>query len=153
MFVLGTFPQGELPRAVRGRLNGQSFESLEDADPRVGSRLEVFMAGQYHWLPFEHLSSVRIAAPRRLRDLFWTTAEVSAGASLPGGDIGEVLLPVLTPQAYLHSDELVKLGRTTEWEELEAGVEVPVGQKMLLVDGESFPILEVRELEIDGPSR
>ena len=28
----------------------------------------------------------------------------------------------------------------------------PVGQKMLLVDDEDFPILEVRELEIEGPS-
>jgi len=31
---------------------------------------------------------------------------------------------------------------------LDGGGEAPVGQKLLLVDGEEFPILELRELEI-----
>jgi protein involved in temperature-dependent protein secretion len=40
------------------------------------------------------------------------------------------------------------LGRVTTWEELADGAQAPVGQKLLLVDDEEFPILEVRELEI-----
>jgi type VI secretion system protein ImpE len=35
----------------------------------------------------------------------------------------------------------------TDWQQDEAGEVVPVGQKMLLVDGEEFPMLEVREIE------
>jgi type VI secretion system protein ImpE len=42
----------------------------------------------------------------------------------------------------------VRLGRVTDWHELSDGMQVPAGQKLLLVDDEEFPILEVRELVI-----
>ena len=35
------------PAPVSGTLNGKPFESLEDADPRIGARLEV-LAGEYY---------------------------------------------------------------------------------------------------------
>jgi type VI secretion system protein ImpE len=153
MFADASFPaSAQEPRPVRGRLNGKAFEHLEDADPRVGARLEVFLGGQYTWIPLEHLTAVTVDPPRRLRDLLWAPAHLQAAESLAGVDLGEALLPALTPAASRDEDELVRLGRTTRWTELEGGVEAPVGQKMLLVDDEDFPILEVRELEIEGPS-
>jgi type VI secretion system protein ImpE len=153
MFAAGELPVSEHePRVVRGRLNGTPFESLEDADPRVGPRLEVFLGGGYSWIPFEHLTSVHVEAPARLRDLLWAPARLQGGDSLSGIDLGEALLPVLTPAASADPDDQVRLGRITKWTELPDGTALPVGQKMLLVDDEDFPLLEVRELEIDGPS-
>src|SRR4051812_12063011 len=70
MFEKETFPS-TAARAVAGTINGQPFSTITDADPRIGARLEVFAAGQYMWLPFEHIASVRIEAPTRLRDLLW----------------------------------------------------------------------------------
>jgi type VI secretion system protein ImpE len=153
MFAQGAFPEstGE-PRPVRGKLNGKAFESLEDADPRVGARLELFIGGQYSWIPLEHLTTVSVEPPQRLRDLLWAPVHLQAGASLSGVDLGEALLPVLTPGASLDEDELVRLGRVTRWLDLPDGTQAPMGQKMLLVDDEDFPILELRELEIEGPS-
>lgn len=153
MFEKGAFPTSpSAARPVRGRLNGQPFEMLEDGDPRIGARLELFVGGQYQWIPFEHLASVQMEPPRLARDLLWITAKVVGGAALDGADFGETLVPALTPLSHRHPDELVRLGRVTEWTDLEDGTEVPLGQKMLLVDGEDFPILEVRELLIEGPS-
>lgn len=153
MFDSGSFPESEsAPRPVRGRLNGEPFEWLEDADPRIGARLELFLGGQYNWLPLEHLKSVRMEPPERLRDLLWATASIEAGDALDGADFGEALIPALTPLAARHSDDLVRLGRATEWIDLDSGLQAPVGGKMLLVDDEEFPLLEVRELEIEGPS-
>ena len=153
MFAKGSLPESPAPpRPVRGSLNGQPFEALEDGDPRVGARLEAFVGGQYQWIPFEHLASVTMEPPKRARDLIWITASVIGGETLGGTDFGDVLLPALTPLAYRHPDQLVRLGRVTEWTELEDGTEAPVGQKMLLVDGDDIPLLEVRELVIDGPS-
>ena len=54
--------------------------------------------------------------------------------------------------ATRHPDELVRLGRVTEWMDLDNDLQAPVGGKMLLVDDEEFPLLEVRQLEIEGPS-
>lgn len=135
------------PAPVAGTLNGAAFSSLVDGDPRIGARLEVFAAGEYLWIPFEHVASVRIEPPKRLRDLMWTPAIVRPGPGFKGGELGEVLLPVLAPGTGKHDNDEVRLGRLTEWIELDDGRAAPVGQKLLLVDEEEFPLLEVRELE------
>jgi type VI secretion system protein ImpE len=133
---------------VAGTLNGKPFQSILDGDPRIGPRLEVFAGGNYLWINFEHLASIQMQPPRRLRDLLWIPAVVRAGPALKDTELGEVLIPVLSPFAWQHSDDAVRLGRMTVWEEDESGAAVPIGQKMLLVDGEEFPLLELRKLEI-----
>jgi type VI secretion system protein ImpE len=137
--------------SITGTLNGKAFQTITDADPRIGPRLEVFAGGNYLWLNFEHLASIQIPQPRRLRDLIWTPAVVRVGPALKSTELGEVLLPVLSPFAWQHSDDAVRLGRMTVWEEGESGEAVPVGQKMLLVDGEEFPLLDIRQLEFNLP--
>ena len=148
MFTRGDLPTGPAPAAVGGTLNGEPFTTLEDADPRVGARLEVFAGGQYLWLPLEHVASLRMEPPARLRDLLWSPAKLLTGPGFRGVELGEVLLPVLTPLAATHPDPLVRLGRMTVWEELPDGRPVPAGQRLLLVDGEEVPLLELRELVI-----
>jgi type VI secretion system protein ImpE len=137
--------------AVSGTLNGKPFQSIADADPRIGPRLEVFAGGNYLWMNFEHLASIDMDKPRRLRDLLWTPARLRGGPALKDTELGEILLPALTPFAWRDSDDAIRLGRMTAWEENESGETVPVGQKMLLVDGEEFPLLEIRKLEINLP--
>ena len=135
-------------KPLAGTLNGEPFQTIEDADPRIGSRLEVFVAGEYVWLPFEHLGSLTMEQPRRLRDLLWSTAVVTAGPALQGKDFGQVLLPVLYPYSWKHPNDSVKLGRETEWTSSETDDDVPSGQKLLLLDGEKVvPFLEIRSLE------
>ena len=153
MFAIGELPTtgGPPPRPVSGTLNGTPFSSLTDADPRVGARLEVFAAGQYTWLPLEQLASIEMEQPKQLRDLMWAPVVVKPGEDFSALDIGEIMLPVLAPLSWQHPDGAVRLGRVTEWRELRDGAEAPVGQKLLLVDGEEFPILEVRRLEITPP--
>jgi len=148
MFEKKTFPLGAGPADAApagGTLNGQAFETIEDADPRIGARLEVFAAGAYLWLPFEHIASVRMEPPKRLRDTIWIPAILQTGPKCKGLDLGEVLLPALTPLVSKHPQNSVRLGRETVWEEAD-GETVPAGQKLLLVDGEEIPILEVRNL-------
>lgn len=149
MFESQLFPEGgAAPKPVSGNINGSPFEELLDADPRLGARLEVFAAGQYLWIPLEHVASVEISPPKRLRDLLWTPAVVQAGPAFSGLELGQVLLPTISPLSWQYDDPDVRLGRVTEWVALDDGTEVPVGQKLLLVDGEELPILELRTLEI-----
>lgn len=150
------FKQDKLPLAapasaeIRGSLNGKRFETLEDADPRIGARLEIFAAGQYTWIPLAQIASVRMEAPKRLRELLWIPALVRTGPEFRGQELGEVLIPALCPLSYEHPDDNVRLGRATEWQELEGGEFAPVGQKLMLADDEDIPFLEIRELEIDA---
>ena len=145
LFEKNEYPK-EAARTVSGTLNGQRFETLEDADPRIGARLEVFVAGEYVWLPYEHIGSIHMGPPKLLRDMMWATAHVTTSSSFKGQDFGDVLLPVLCPFSFNNPSDEVKLGRSTEWHELD-GVSVPVGQKMLVLDGDQeVPFLEIRDL-------
>lgn len=148
MFRTGSYPQSPAPAAPAGTLNGRAFTAISDADPRIGARLEVFAAGQYMWLPFEHVATIRMNPPKRLRDLLWAPAVVRTGPKFHDTELGEVLLPVLAPLTAAHPDPAVRLGRVTEWTAANGEEPYPVGQKLLLVDGEELPILELRELDI-----
>ncbi len=153
MFESQQFPVGGAPpKPVSGTLDGTTFKELSDADPRLGARLEVFAAGQYLWIPLEHVASVEISPPKRLRDLLWTPAIVQTGPGFKGLELGQVLIPNISPLSWQYEETEVRLGRVTEWGALDDGTEVPVGQKLLLVDGEELPVLELRELEINAVS-
>lgn len=133
--------------SLSGTLNGKTFSSIEDFDPRIGPRLEMFVAGEYVWLPFEHIGALKIEAPRFLRDTLWATAIVQTGPSFKGQEFGEVLIPVLSPFSWRHPSDEVKLGRLTEWEQQGQDL-LPFGQKLLLInDEEAVPFLDIRELE------
>jgi type VI secretion system protein ImpE len=132
-----------------GILNGKPFQEVTDADPRIGPRLEVFVARRYLWVPFEHIVSVQLQPPKRLRDLLWAPALIRNGSNFKGRDLGEVLIPVLSPFTFTHEDDAVRLGHATVWQESEA-IEIPFGQKMLLVDGEEVPLLELRDLQFNA---
>ncbi len=133
-------PASDIPRP--GTLNGKPFEVLEDADPRIGPRLELFAAGAYLWIPFEHIESIEIEPPKRLRDLLWAPALVRTGPKFKDKELGEVLLPVLAPFSGRADDDNVKLGRSTVWKD-----GVPVGQRMFFADDEEIPLLEIRKIE------
>lgn len=149
MWREGTYPRHreQLP-PISGTLNGKPFRSLTDADPRIGARLEVFAAGQYSWLPLASVAKVSMGAPKRLRDLLWAPAKLLTAEGYQGLDLGEVIIPVLSPRSDESDDPAVRLGRATEWVRWDDEVEAPLGQKLLLVDGEEMPILELRELII-----
>jgi type VI secretion system protein ImpE len=149
------FQSGEYPNKVElpergGAINGKPFEFFADADPRIGARLELFAAGNYLLLPFEHIASIHIMPPTRLRDLLWTPAAVRTTPSFKGTELGEVMLPVLSPFSWKHPDEAVRLGRATVWEQQEGyDQQIPFGQKMWLADDEEVPFLELRALEFN----
>jgi type VI secretion system protein ImpE len=138
-------PAPDAPEA--GSINGKPFTFFSDADPRLGARLEVFAAGDYLWIPLADISSIELQAPKRLRDLLWAPAIVRTGPAFKGKELGEVLLPVISPLSWKHADDEVRLGRSTEWQDDGSGNVIPIGQKMFAVDEDEVPILDIRKLE------
>jgi type VI secretion system protein ImpE len=145
------FPKNQPGNPCPGTLNGKPFRYLRDADCDIGARLEVFAAGAYLWIPFEHIASLEMGAPRRLRDTLWMPALITTGPAFKGKELGEVLIPVIYPFSWKDPDENVWLGRVTSWAADDEGNEYPSGQKMLLLDGEEIPFLEVRSLKFEQP--
>lgn len=146
MFADDRLPLAAPSPSVGGTINGRPFASLEDGDPRVGARLELFAAGQYTLMPLAHIASVRMQSPRRLRDLLWAPAIVRTAPSFKGMELGEVLIPVMAPGSHQDEDDSIRLGRSTAWIALADGREAPIGQRVLRIDGDEVPLLEVRDL-------
>jgi len=140
--------------AVERRERRESLRYWEDGTP--GRSVETVPSGrEMRRLVAElqaerSVASVEISPPKRLRDLLWTPAIVQTGPAFKGLELGQVLLPAISPLSWQYDDTDVRLGRVTEWVALDDGTEVPVGQKLLLVDGEELPILELRTLEISA---
>ena len=136
---------------IAGRLNDTSYRDISDADTRLGARLEVLLAGRYLLVPYAYIVSVEISPPRRLRDLLWAPAMVRTAEAFEGRDLGEVLVPALSPFSWRHADDAVRLGRTTVWEETPTGA-ICYGQKLFRADEDEIPLLELRKMEFTPAS-
>lgn len=137
----------ELKPAVNCTINGEFFEDIRDADDLIGPFLEVFTVNNYSWVPWEIVASVVMPPPRHLRDLIWAPATVE----LTIGSLGEVLLPALYAQSYLHPDNQVKLGRATDWRGDIEGLALASGQRLLATGDRDWPLLEIREIQCEVP--
>jgi type VI secretion system protein ImpE len=152
MFARGQFPADTPGPSGPGVVNGAPVASFTDVDPRIGDHLEVFIAGSYTWIPLEYVASLAIEAPTKLRDLIWAPARLEVTPAFRMQELGEVLLPVLSPLSWKHEDDAVRLGSTTVWEEDERFGSVPFGQKVFAADDEEMALLEVRTLTFEHPA-
>lgn len=149
MFSEHTCPAPKTAVGISGRRNGAVFNSFIDADERIQGALEVFVAGSYTWISLEHIAAIEVPRPKRLRDLLWIPAVVTTAASYSAMELGEVLLPVLSPLSHTHPDDLIRLGRSSVWEPGGASC-IPFGQKMFLIGAEEIPILELGHIEFSA---
>ena len=90
--------------------------------------------------------------PRRLRDLLWAPVLVKTAPSFKGVELGEVMVPVMAPGSSQDEEDSIRLGRSTAWIALDDGREAPIGQRVLRIDDEEMPLLEIRDLVMSPPS-
>lgn len=128
-----------------GKLDGEAFGWIADADSRLGPVLEAIVNGRYYWVPFSRLSKISIEAPADLRDTIWLPVNLQFSN---GGEV-LALLPARYPGTESASDGLVALGRKTLWDEMPGGGYAGVGQRLLTTDAGEYPLLQVREVVFD----
>lgn len=129
--------------APAGEIGGVEFGWLMDGDSRYGPMLEAFLPteGDYCWVPFSTLTSVRIEKPSQVNHFVWIPAHFT-------WDDGRVLhgyVPTRYHGSESATDPNLALARGTEW--IDAGSEVftGLGQRMLMSADDDFPLLEIRE--------
>ncbi len=130
--------------ASAGRIDGQPFQWLADADPRLGPVLEAIINGRYYWIPVHRVRSLVIEEPADLRDMVWLPAQFMWANG--GETVG--LIPTRYPASESSGDPLIQLARKTDWEEHEAGVWLGLGQRMLATDQDEYSLLNVRHVEL-----
>lgn len=150
MFARNDLPESQAIPSPSGVCDGTAFRTFEDEDDRLGANLEVFIAGSYTWIPFHYIERIDTQPPARLRDLLWAPAILHTTKAFRLQDIGQVLLPVLAPLSWKHPDDAVRLGRSSVWVEDATHGAIPAGQKNFLADGQTIPLLQLRELTFEG---
>jgi len=137
--------------ASAGKIDGQPFGWLADADARLGP---ILVDGKYYWIPFGNLSAIRIEKPVDLRDLAWIPAYLTLAN---GGEV-VALIPTRYPGSEASPDPSIRMARKTDWQQgkdVKDGKDdasIGLGQRMFATDQGDYPILEVRSIEFDPAS-
>jgi type VI secretion system protein ImpE len=134
----------EQAQALPGTIDGQEFEWIGDADPRLGPVCEAVIDGRYYWVPFERIRSLAFEPPSDLRDFIWLPGQLVLAN---GGEVA-ALLPVRYPGSETDPDNLIRLARKTEWDEVAPETFCGRGQRMLATDSGEFALLNVRRVEM-----
>src|ERR1700719_1098302 len=137
----------EAAPASAGKINGEPFEWIADADERLGPVLEVILEGRYNWIPFCRIRQVFIEPVADLRDLVWAPAQfVWENGGQASGHI-----PVRYAGTERSEESSLKLARKTDWLN-KMGVNIGLGQRILATDAGEYPLLEVRSLDLNVPA-
>jgi type VI secretion system protein ImpE len=128
-----------------GKLDGQPFEWLADADTRLGPILEVLLNGAYYWVPLHRVQKINIDPPADARDLIWLPAQFTW--TNEGEAVG--FIPARYPGSEASAEDAIRMSRKTEWRELAESSFAGLGQRLLATDSAEYPLLEIREVTFD----
>lgn len=134
--------------ATAGRIDGQPFAWIADADPRLGPILEAVIEGRYYWIPVHRISTLRLETPADLRDVVWMPAYFTWTNG--GESVG--LIPTRYPGSETSPDDQIRLARKTEWQALAPDVYAGLGQRMLTTDAGDYALMDIRRIDFDAPA-
>ncbi len=135
---------------LSGTCDGQTFHDFRDLDDQTSCILEVLTTnGTYYWIPIARIESIEFHEPARSRDLIWRRTHLVVG----DGPDGEVYVPVLYPGSAAEPDDLIRLGRQTDWRGGDAAPVRGVGQRSFLVGEEGRSILELKSITFEPPAQ
>jgi type VI secretion system protein ImpE len=129
--------------AVAAKVNGTDVPWLADGDSRLGPVLEAIMEGKYYWIPFDRIRRISLSLPTDLRHLVWLPAQVTWATE---GE-SSVLIPTRYVGTEASTDDALRLGRRTVWEEMAENQYRGLGQRMLTAGDADFPLLDIRTIE------
>lgn len=136
----------DLAPATAGSLDGQAFEWLADADPRLGPVLELYFNRAYYWVPLHQIREIHVEEPADLRDVVWMPAHF---VWANGGDaVG--LIPTRYPGSEASEDATVQLARGTIWQEPSPGLYEGLGQRMLASDSADYALMDIRKILLES---
>ena len=135
----------EAAPATSGKINGEPFEWIADADSRLGPMTEAIVEGKYYWIPFCHIQKIETEKPSDLRDLVWLPVQVTWS----NGGATCAHIPVRYPDTESAADDGLRLARKTSWQEKPGETFIGLGQRLLTTDAGEYPLLDCRSIEID----
>ena len=133
---------------LSGTADGTPFDDLRDLDDLTGGVLEAYTGdGDCAWIPLAHIAAIKFEKPSRSRDLAWRETSLM----LHDDQALNVFVPMLYTATYKATNDALKLGRATEWDDSVEGLVRGQGQRMWLVGEDVRPVLELKEIAFESP--
>ncbi|MFQ5650923.1 MAG: type VI secretion system accessory protein TagJ [bacterium] len=117
----------------KGDVDGHAFSQFADCHDLIAPILELIIHDKYFWLPFEQIKQMEIEKPARLQDLLW----ISTKLELVDGQVLGGYIPTRYALSHEHDNELVQLGRMTDWQVVAEEICIVHGQRMFFMPDES----------------
>lgn len=133
---------------VSGNIDGEPFEWIADADPRLGPMLEAVIEGKYYWIPLQRIHKIALDSPADLRDVVWTPATFTYA----NGGTGVGLIPTRYPGSESVDDAGIRLARRTDWVEKAENFQLPMGQRLFATSDKDYGIMDIRQITIGEPA-
>jgi type VI secretion system protein ImpE len=135
--------------ARAGIIDGRPFTWVTEADARFGPTLELYLQGNYCWVPFERIARIDFEKPRDLQELIWLPAKLT----WVNGGTASGHIPVRYPGTETSTDSHLLLAQTVAWQELGENCLIGTGVRVLAADCGDFPITTIRVLEFTTQER
>ncbi len=119
------------------------FDWLADADSRIGPFLEAIINGKYFWIPFQRIGSIALEKVSDLRDLVWLPARFEWANG--GETVG--FIPTRYVDSQSQTDDQVRLGWKTVWNQVGEGTYVGLGQRVLATDADEYALTKIQKIE------
>jgi type VI secretion system protein ImpE len=133
---------------VIGSANGADFHSFRDADDLLAPLIEFYDGPMYCWVPLSQVRSFTLTPPKTPRDLLWNVCELT----LNDDTVRSGVMPVLYANSHVSDDDVIRLGRQTDWVGFEGGPAFGQGMRTFLVDGEERGMLELKDVTLNSSS-
>lgn len=126
-----------------GNVDGTEFGWLMDGDSRYGPMLEAFLPteGDYCWVPFSALTSLRIEKPSQVNHFVWAPAHFT----WKDGRVLHGFVPSRYHGSEATGNPVHALARSTDWVDAGSDVMTGQGQRMLMSAEDDFPLLDLKE--------
>ncbi len=129
-----------------GRLDGQPFAWIADADQRLGPVLEAIINGRYYWIPMRRLRRVEIEPPTDLRDMVWMPAQLQ----FENGGATVALIPSRYSGTAASGDAALMLSRKTLWQQPVTDFFTGLGQRMFVTDRDEHPLMHTHSIHFEA---
>jgi type VI secretion system protein ImpE len=129
--------------ALACKVNGADTEDFRDYNDLTSAVLEVIIKDSYVWVPLEQIEKITFTEPKSQRDYFWRQATMETD----NGTNGEVFIPTLYNDSWRSADDLVRLGKVTDWREFGEDIYVGEGTKLFAVGAEYKTMFDLQTIE------
>lgn len=139
-----TLDQVEETRPVFScKVNGGDSSDFRDYNDFTMCVFEAIVKGSYTWLPFEQIEKVKFEPAVSLRDVYWRQADVE----MTNGTQGEMFLPALYAESFKSEDNVIRLGKATDWRDMGGDIFAGEGLRLFQYEGGNLPMTELKTIE------